>query len=77
MKTVAGIILIVVGVVFGIWAGFVWAFVGGIIDVITVIRAPEMVAMDVAIGIAKIMFAGVIGGFAGLVLVIPGVAMLK
>lgn len=37
-------------------------FIGGIVDVIEEIRADELEALKIAIGIAKVMFAGFIGG---------------
>lgn len=73
---VLGILMIVVGVVFGVWAGVWWAFIGGIVDVIQAVRAPDLVAMDVAIGVSKVVFSGVIGWAAAAFFMIPGVAML-
>ena len=69
--------MIVGGIVFGLWAGIWWAFIGGIVDVVGAIRATDFIAMDLAFGVAKIMFAGLIGTLSGVVFVIPGVAMLK
>lgn len=77
MRSVLGFLMIGVGVVCGVYVGVWWAFIGGIVDVIASIRAEELVAMNVAIGIAKSMFAGVIGFGSAVILVIPGVAMLK
>lgn len=72
MKKVIGIILIVVGVGVGLYAGIWWAFIGGIVDVVTQIRAPELSALSLAVGVAKILFAGVIGWVVGIVAVFPG-----
>ncbi len=77
MKTVAGFAMIICGVLFGIWAGLCWAFIGGIVDVISAIRAPELAATDVAIGVAKVMFSGVIGYASAAILVLPGYVVLK
>ena len=77
MKAIFGIVLMIAGIAFGLYAGIWWAFIGGIVDVIGAIRAPELVAMDVAIGIAKVLFAGAIGGLSGIVAIIPGYALLK
>ena len=76
MKAILGVLMIIAGVAFGVYAGLWWAFIGGIVDVISAIRAPELVAMNIAIGVAKVMFAGVIGGVCGLVAVAPGYALL-
>ncbi len=77
MKTVIGLIMVVGGIACGLYAGLWWAFIGGICDVIEAIRAENMVAMDVAIGVAKVLFAGVIGYGAAAVLLLPGYVMLK
>jgi hypothetical protein len=77
MKKTLGILLMIAGVAFGVYAGLWWAFIGGIVDVISAIRAPELVAMNIAIGVAKVIFAGVIGGVCGIVAVAPGYVLLK
>lgn len=77
MKAALGIVMMIAGVAFGLYAGLWWAFIGGIVDVISAIRAPELVAMDVAIGVAKVMCAGVIGGVTDIVAVFPGYAIFK
>ena len=77
MKNVAGFAMIACGILFGLWAGLWWAFIGGIVDVISAIRSPELVAMDVAIGVAKVMFSGVIGYASAAVLVLPGYVVLN
>jgi hypothetical protein len=77
MKTTIGKVMIIAGAVFGLWAGIGWAFIGGIVDVIAAVRAPDLVAMDVAIGVAKILFAGPIGGVAAIIAIYPGWAVLQ
>lgn len=72
MKQLIGIIMILVGVFLGLYVGVWWAFIGGIVDVIEAIRATDLVAMDVAIGVAKVMLAGPLGGVSAMALVIPG-----
>lgn len=77
MKTVLGLLLVVVGVLFGVWAGLWWAFIGGIVSIVEAVKATPVEAMGIAIGIVRIMFAGLIGAVCGTVLVVPGVAMLS
>ena len=77
MKVILGLALMAVGIAFGLWAGIWWAFIGGIVDVIREIRAPELDAMNVGIGIAKVLFASLIGWAAGAVAALPGYALLK
>lgn len=77
MKKIFGILLIICGVAFGLYAGLWWAFIGGIVDVIQASRAPELVPMDVAIGVVKVLFAGAIGGISGVVAIAPGYVLLR
>jgi hypothetical protein len=77
MKTVIGIIMVVGGIACGIYAGLWWAFIGGICDVIGAIRADELIAMDVAIGVAKVLFAGLIGWASAALLLLPGFFMVQ
>jgi hypothetical protein len=77
MKTLIGILLVVGGIAFGLWAGVWWALIGGIIQIINEVRAPELSAAVVAYGVAKIMLSGVIGWLASIVLLVPGMAILQ
>lgn len=76
MKNGLGLLLIIGGVAFGLYAGLWWAFIGGIIQIIDAVKATPVPAMDVALGIARVVFAGAIGGISAFVLVLPGMAML-
>ena len=77
MKIIIGLILIVGGIVFGLWAGVWWAFIGGIVNVIEAVRAPDLVAMNVAIGVAKMIFTPLIFWVAAATLMLPGYALAK
>lgn len=77
MKSIAGIIMIALGAAFGIYIGVWLCFIGGIVDVIQAIRSETLIAMDVAIGVAKVVFAGVFGWVSALILMVPGIAMLR
>lgn len=77
MKMILGLALMAAGIALGLWAGIWWAFIGGIVDVIREIRAPELDAMSVAVGIAKVIFAGLIGWLAAALALLPGYALVK
>jgi hypothetical protein len=77
MRTVSGVVLIIAGIAAGLYFGFWWAFIGGIIQVVTEIRQPTLDAMNIALGILRIMGAGLIGHMALLVLVIPGINLFN
>jgi hypothetical protein len=75
MKLAFGLLLILVGVALGLYAGLWWAFIGGIIQIIEAVKATPVPAMDVALGIARIVFAGLIGVVSAMALILPGAAM--
>jgi hypothetical protein len=77
VKHFFGSALVVAGIAVGLYVGVWWAFIGGIIDVIVEVRAPELDAMNVAVGVAKVMFSGVIGWIAGILFVLPSAMMFK
>lgn len=76
MKVVIGLLMIVGGIALGLYAGLWWAFVGGIIQIISAVQASPIPPADIAWGVVKIVFAGLIGGVSALVLVVPGAAMV-
>ena len=76
MKEICGVILMVVGVALAAYVGVWVCFIGGIVDVIEAIRAETLIAMDVAVGVAKVIFAGLLGALAGMVPLVLGRAML-
>lgn len=77
MKSIIGLLLVAAGIVLGLYVGVWLMFIGGIVQIIQAVKAPEIVAMTVAIGVAKIVFAGISGGLSAIVLILPGYSMLK
>jgi hypothetical protein len=77
MKEVTGVLLIVAGIAFGLYAGLWWAFIGGIVQVVEAVKATPVEAMDLALGIVRIVFAGAIGMITAVVAIFPGWAMLN
>ena len=78
MKTqIIGFLLILLGLALGLYVGLWLCFVGGIVQIVTAIRAEELIALDIAWGIAKVVCAGMCGGFSALVLVLPGLALIQ
>ena len=76
MKQLIGIALIIGGVLLGLYVGGWIFFVGGIVDVIAQVQAPEISAVSIAVGIAKIVFAGFIGSIIGTVGVLGGIFLM-
>lgn len=77
MKTIIGALLMIAGVAVGIYCGLWWAFIGGIVDVVREIRADDLNALSLAIGIAKVFFAGFIGWASAGLGMVPGYLLLK
>ena len=76
MLKVAGALMIVGGAALGLYVGVWLCFIGGIVDVITEIRAEQLNALNVAIGIAKTMFAGLFGWLSAFAMIVPGMVLL-
>ena len=61
IKIILGILGILLSIGLGIYIGVWYMFIGGIVQVIEQIRAEDLVALEVAIGVAKVVFAGFVG----------------
>ena len=77
MKNVIGFLLVLCGIIFGVYVGAWLCFIGGIVDVIEQVRAESIDSMVLAIGIVKIMGASIAGGVSSFVFIGPGIVMLK
>lgn len=77
MKKLIGTLMIIAGVCLGLYVGLYLCFIGGIIDIIKQVRAPELNGAAVAWDVVRIMFAGLAGYLSAFVLVIPGAALAQ
>ena len=78
MKQIIGVLMILGGVALGLYVGLWVCFIGGIVQIINEVKSPQaVVAMNIAWGIAKIVFAALSGWLSALLLIVPGVAMAK
>ena len=73
---IIGLIMCITGALLGLYVGVWVCFIGGIVDVITQVRAEHLSAVGVAIGIAKVMFAALGGWLSAILLIIPGWAIM-
>lgn len=76
-KFIIGMLLIIAVAAIGIYVGIWVCFVGGIVDVITQVRAEHLSALSLALGVAKIGLAGFFGWLSAIVLVAPGYMMVN
>lgn len=65
------------GLILGMYVGLWWALIGGIVQIVQAVKAPDIEAMSIALGVVKILFAGSLGTVSAILLVAPGMAMLK
>lgn len=75
MNKIFGLILMIVGVILGLYVGVVVLFIGGIIGLIY--QVPEITSghintAEISYGILKIVFSGFVGWFVGFVPIIFG-----
>ena len=75
MRVVIGVLMMVAGVVLGLYAGIWWAFIGGITGAITGVMTVPVDGAMIAVGVAKVFFAGLIGWGSGVALFLPGLAL--
>lgn len=76
-SVIIGVVMIVIGAILGLYVGVWLCFIGGIVDVITEVRAEHLSAVGIAIGIAKVLFSGLAGWLSACLLIVPGYAILK
>jgi uncharacterized membrane protein len=72
MKDIIGVVLIIGGIVLGVYVGVWVCFVGGIVDVIEQIRAENLEAVAIAWGIAKVVCSSFFGFLAAVIPIIAG-----
>ena len=77
MKAFTGLIMIVTGLGLGIYMCFWWGFVGGIIQIVQAFKETTIIPMDVALGVLRFMFSGVIGFLCGALFVLTGAALTR
>ena len=56
-----GVLFVVAGIILGVYMGLWIGFIGGIVQVVEAIKAPEVESMSVALGAARVFFSGVLG----------------
>lgn len=76
MKLILGLLLVIAGILLGLYVGLWLMLIGGIVGIVEQIKAPEIDAMKLALNIVKIPFAGFVGTVSAFVLIIPGMAFI-
>ena len=61
MKASLGVLICLIGVGLGFYVGGWVLFVGGIVDIIEAFRAETLIAVDMGVGILKVISASLVG----------------
>ena len=77
MKTIIGVVLFIFGIALGLYFGVWWGFIGGIVQVVEAFKAPDISAMQVAIGLLRWWASSLIGIGAGLIPCAIGASLIK
>jgi hypothetical protein len=76
VKVLIGLIFILGGIAGGLYVGVWLCFIGGIVDIITAAKVANVVPIDIAIGCAKVLFAGLFGWLTGVLPILFGAALV-
>lgn len=80
MKTILGLLGIIVGIVLGVYVGIWLMFIGGILGLVTagsaLLTGGGVMTGLIGWSILKIMFAGLIGYLSGAVIVFPSYVLM-
>lgn len=77
MRFLAGIVLILLGVVLGLYVGGYLLFIGGIVQIITAFQVIPIMAYPIAVGLLKVLLASTVGTLVFYFLLITGVALMR
>lgn len=77
MKDIIGLLLIIGGIVLGLYMGVYVCFFGGIVQIIEAVNVTPIVTVDLAWGIVRLCCSGIAGSLAASVLILPGMDILQ
>ena len=66
------VMLFLCGIVAAVYFGFWWAFLGGVFDVVSAVRAEDLSKSALLCGVVKMLFAGPIGFLSGMAFWVAG-----
>lgn len=80
MKKLIGLVLIILAIILGLYVGLWLCFIGGIVQIVHAINVAiqgqaGIPALPIALGIVRIIFAGLAGFLTFFVFLAPGVKM--
>lgn len=75
MKEIVGVVLIISGIILGVYLGAFVMLIGGIFQFVRSL-SPFMVD-GIAWGIIKVLFASLVGYLSAFLLILPGIALIQ
>lgn len=81
-KLILGLLLLICGLLGGVYVGLYLCLIGGIVDIINVINGAirhqeDIEAITVAYSICKVLFSGLAFWASSVILTVPGMALLQ
>ena len=76
MKSIIGVILVIIGILVGLYVGGWLMLVGGIIQIVNSIK-DGVIAGGIGIGVARVVFSSFFGWLSAIILIAPGMTMIK
>jgi len=77
VKLIIGILMILSGVVLGVYVALWICFIGGIVQLIEAVKIAPIDSMGVGVGILRIVCTAISGWIIFLILLIPGIATIR
>lgn len=74
---IAGVVIIIASIIVAFWLGLIVLFIGGIEQLVNGLQAKPMDSSDIAWGVARLMFASLVGGLIGVFGVAMGIAVYE
>jgi ABC-type microcin C transport system permease subunit YejE len=77
IRIIIGCIIMIMGLIVGVYIGIWECFIGGIVDVIEQLKTQNINSLSIALGIAKVTFSGLFGFIFGSSIIYAGLRLIK
>ncbi|MBT6052959.1 MAG: hypothetical protein HOG49_39660 [Candidatus Scalindua sp.] len=77
MKIYLAIIILILGISASLYLGLWVMFIGGIVQLVGAVRAEQLIAMDVALGVARVCWAGFVTSLSAMITIVVAMLLLK
>jgi hypothetical protein len=77
MKMALGLVLLVLSVAVGLWLGVCVMFIGGVVQIINAVQVHPVHAIDIAVGLVRILGASIVGFLSFFFLFLTGLGFIR